>query len=54
MSAWLYIVKCSDGSYYAGTTRTTLERRLAEHNEGSFGGDKTAGGACLLTALRAN
>jgi putative endonuclease len=38
MSAWLYIVKCSNGSYYTGTTRTNLERRIAEHNAGSFGG----------------
>jgi len=36
--AFLYIVTCSDGSYYTGTTRTTLERRLAEHNAGSHGG----------------
>ena len=38
MSAWLYIVKCNDGSYYTGTTRTCLERRIAEHNAGSFAG----------------
>jgi putative endonuclease len=38
MSAWLYIVTCSDGSYYVGTTRTELERRVAEHNTGHFGG----------------
>jgi putative endonuclease len=38
MSGWLYIVKCSDGSYYAGTTRTSLELRIAEHNAASFGG----------------
>ena len=43
MSVWLYIIKCSDikcsdGSYYTGTTRTSLERRIAEHNNGSFGG----------------
>jgi len=38
MSAWLYIVKCSDGSYYTGTTRISLERRIAEHNAGSFAG----------------
>ncbi len=38
MSGWLYIVKCSDGSYYTGTTRTSLEHRIAEHNASSFGG----------------
>ena len=36
--AWLYILRCADGSYYVGTTRTTLELRLAEHNSGHFGG----------------
>ena len=36
--AWLYIVKCADGSYYTGTTRTTLELRLAEHDSGHFDG----------------
>ena len=36
--AWLYILRCSDGSYYVGTTRTSLEMRIAEHNAGSFGG----------------
>ena len=38
MSAWLYILRCADGSYYAGTTRDSLERRLAEHQTGAFGG----------------
>ena len=36
--AWLYIVKCADDSYYTGTTRTTLELRLAEHDSGHFDG----------------
>jgi putative endonuclease len=31
--AWMYIVECSDGSYYVGST-TDLERRIWEHNEG--------------------
>ena len=31
--AWVYIVECSDGSYYVGST-TDLERRIWEHNEG--------------------
>ena len=30
---WLYILECSDGSYYTGTT-SHPERRLAEHQEG--------------------
>jgi putative endonuclease len=39
--AFLYIVRCSDGSYYAGTARAGLERRIAEHNSGSYGGYTT-------------
>lgn len=30
---WTYILTCSDGSYYVGST-WDLERRLGEHNEG--------------------
>ena len=29
----VYILKCSDGSYYTGWT-TDIERRLSEHNAG--------------------
>jgi putative endonuclease len=36
--AFLYIVRCSDGSYYSGTARDGLEKRIAEHNSGTFGG----------------
>ena len=36
--AFLYIFRCSDGSYYIGTTRTTLEIRIAQHNSGALGG----------------
>jgi putative endonuclease len=36
--AWLYILRCADGSYYVGTTRTSLEMRVAEHNAGTFEG----------------
>ncbi|HEV8015075.1 MAG TPA: GIY-YIG nuclease family protein [Stellaceae bacterium] len=38
MGAFLYILRCSDGSYYTGTTRASLEQRVAEHNVGTFGG----------------
>jgi putative endonuclease len=31
--AWVYILRCSDGSFYTGST-IDLERRLWEHNEG--------------------
>ena len=35
--AWIYILKCSDGSYYTGST-VDLEKRLAEHNNKIFEG----------------
>ena len=35
--AWLYILKCSDGSYYTGST-VNLERRIAEHQAGEVKG----------------
>lgn len=38
MPAFVYILRCNDGAYYVGSTRTTLEERLAEHNAGTFGG----------------
>ena len=31
--AWAYIVRCSDGSYYTGSTGD-VERRVWEHNAG--------------------
>jgi putative endonuclease len=36
--AFLYILRCADGSYYIGTTRTALEIRIAQHNSGALGG----------------
>ena len=36
--AFLSILRCSDGSFYIGTTRTALEIRIAQHNAGTFGG----------------
>ena len=38
MSAYVYILRCSDGSYYVGSARTSLEQRVGEHNSGIFGG----------------
>jgi putative endonuclease len=38
MPAWLYILRCRDGSYYVGTTRGSLETRVSQHNTGHFGG----------------
>jgi putative endonuclease len=31
--AWMYILKCSDGSYYVGSTKN-LELRMAQHQSG--------------------
>lgn len=33
MKGWTYILECSDGSYYVGST-DNLTRRLAEHQAG--------------------
>jgi putative endonuclease len=38
VGGWLYILRCADGSYYVGTTRTDLEARVAQHQTGCFGG----------------
>ena len=36
--AHVYILRCSDDSYYVGTTRSSLEARIAQHNNKSFDG----------------
>jgi putative endonuclease len=36
--AFLYILRCADGSFYIGITRTELEIRIAQHNAGALGG----------------
>jgi len=33
MKAWMYILECSDGSFYTGST-IDLERRLWQHQNG--------------------
>lgn len=38
MSASVYILRCSDGAYYVGLTRLSVEKRVAEHNAGKFDG----------------
>jgi putative endonuclease len=38
MGAYVYIVRCRDGSLYTGSTRSSLEDRINQHNAGSFGG----------------
>jgi putative endonuclease len=35
--AYLYILRCTDGSYYCGTARQGNELRVAEHNAGHGG-----------------
>ena len=35
MSFWVYILRCSDNSYYTGHT-DNLENRIAQHHQGYF------------------
>jgi putative endonuclease len=44
VSAYLYILRCIDGSYYVGTTRGELETRIAEHETGTFDAIRRFGG----------
>jgi putative endonuclease len=38
LSTFLYILLCADASYYVGLARMSLERRVAEHNSGTYAG----------------
>jgi len=38
MGAFVYILRCADGSYYVGSTRASLEERLGHHDAGTYGG----------------
>jgi putative endonuclease len=39
MAAFVYMLRCSDGSYYVGSTvGADLEKRIAEHQSGAFPG----------------
>ena len=38
MTAFVYLLRCSDGRYYVGSTRSSLERRVSEHDAGHLGG----------------
>jgi putative endonuclease len=38
VSAFLYILRCADGSYYVGTTRNNLETRIPQCQTGAFDG----------------
>jgi len=34
---WVYILECSDGSYYTGST-SNIEKRISEHRIGTYQG----------------
>ena len=36
--ASVYVLKCADGSFYVGSTRGSLDIRVAQHQDGTFGG----------------
>ena len=36
--ATLYILRCAESSYYVGITHDTLEKRVAEHQAGTYDG----------------
>lgn len=39
MNAFVYVLRCSDGSYYVGSARgETLDKRLGEHQAGTYAG----------------
>ncbi len=39
MSAFVYILRCADESYYVGSARgETLDKRLGEHQSGTYPG----------------
>jgi putative endonuclease len=38
MGGFIYILLCCDGSYYVGSTSGDLEKRMAEHQAGTFDG----------------
>ena len=38
MNAFVYILRCRDGRYYVGSTRASLDQRVAEHKTGAYSG----------------
>jgi putative endonuclease len=40
--AFIYILQCSDGSYYTGITRRDVDERVSEHAQGLVEGCYTA------------
>ena len=49
--AWVYILECSDGSLYTGST-SDIERRLAEHRKGILGGYTATRRPCKLVFVQ--
>jgi putative endonuclease len=46
--AYIYMLRCADGSYYVGSARRGLEQRVSEHNEGIYGGYRSTRRAVTL------
>jgi predicted GIY-YIG superfamily endonuclease len=38
MAAIVYMLRCNDGAYYVGSTRASIEQRMAQHEAGYFRG----------------
>jgi predicted GIY-YIG superfamily endonuclease len=38
MPAFVYILRCRNGAYYTGSTRASLEQRVADHSAGRYDG----------------
>lgn len=38
MQIFVYMLRCNDGSYYVGLTRSGLDKRIGEHVAGVFRG----------------
>jgi len=36
--AHVYMLRCADGSFYVGSARLGLDRRVSEHSNGTYGG----------------
>jgi predicted GIY-YIG superfamily endonuclease len=36
MQIYVYMLRCSDSSYYVGLTRAGLDKRIGEHESGRF------------------
>ena len=38
VSAYVYMLRCADGSYYVGLTHRALDERIGEHQAGTYDG----------------